>query len=123
VDIVCYPNQSEQIIQQGLFILRDWIRDEIYSLHSFSHISTLNPHNLEALQELLLIATGIVPLTIKEEVADFDEAVDHYRVPRYIIHAPVVRRGELRPPFLLDIINGLFAHALGAMESGVSYLW
>lgn len=66
VDIVYHPNQYEPIVQQGLSILRDWIRDDIYSLRSSSPIPTLNPHNIEALQELLLIATGIVPLIIEE---------------------------------------------------------
>ncbi|PVG01897.1 hypothetical protein CPB86DRAFT_698462 [Serendipita vermifera] len=101
----------EQVVLQGLRVLREWIEDCFYNLgHWYQGFAN-------ALTKLFLLGS----------------VIDYDGIPRYIRRAKIERRimsneyrkdkdGNSSHPLFLDIYNSLFAQTAGAMECGVEYL-
>jgi hypothetical protein len=115
------PSRPELLMEKGLWVLRGWIQNAVYSL---------DPSNMNQVLELFLFASGNAFPTSRFYLLIFYQAIDRSRARRYINQADFRRkvlstacrfdvRSGRRTPLYLDLQNCLFWNS---MESGVTFL-
>jgi hypothetical protein len=118
------PSHPEPVIEEGLWVLRDWVQWSVY---------TLDVNQLNQVLELFLFASGEIQRIhsrVYVVLIYIALAIDHYRAFRYIqdarLHVNMSDKGyrtdslsRTRTPLFLDLANCLFADSV---ENGIGFI-